>query len=129
MTNNMTLIKTDAKPSSEFTGRKPDAPTREVGPKTLFETPNYKVFIGQIPDLKDTPAALSVKYVVQHKTDGVIYALAASIAQATLAALGAEAERIQAIGIAAAQEERGWALPTDETQQPITLKGAPRLDG
>lgn len=98
-------------------------------PPTLFQTPNYKVYVGQIPDLKDTPQALTVKYVVQHKTDGVIYAVAASIAQATLAALGAEAERIQAIGIAAEQESRGWALPADEQQQPQRLKGAPRLDG
>lgn len=91
--------------------------------KTLYKTPNYRVYVADLGTIKDTPVSMQVRYVIEHTVDQVIYGTAASIGQAMVAALEAEATRIQAISIASEAEARGYALPDEPVGRPTSRGG------
>jgi hypothetical protein len=91
--------------------------------KTLYKTPHYVVYVGDLGTIKDTPVSMQVRYIIKHAEDGVIYGTAASIGQAMVAALEAESTMIQAIDIALEAEARGYAPPDEPVGRPASRGG------
>jgi hypothetical protein len=57
-----------------------------------YETEHYRVYVGAMTGPEDLPVEMRVKYIVQHKRDGVVYGVSGSLGSAIIAALGAEKE-------------------------------------
>lgn len=86
---------------------------------TVYETPEYRVFIAQMSSGPEgTPVELLTRYVIQHKTHGVIYGTANGLGVAIASALTAQAESLNAADIAESQKARGYrAGDLEPTQQ------------
>ena len=82
-----------------------DAPRRS-GLTLHHETAHYRVVSGVMSGPADLPEEMRLKYIVQHKQDGVIYGVSGSLGSALIAALEAEKELSVATELLASEHVR-----------------------
>lgn len=86
----------------------------------VYETPDYRVIIGQLSGPAETPIELRTRYIIQHKKHGVIYGSREGFGHAVAVALVAQAELQNAARIAEEQKARNYEsvnVPADDHQQ------------
>ena len=83
----------------------PSRPKEQTG-LLRYETENYRVIIGKMSGPEDLPEEMRVKYIIQHKKDGVIYGVSGGLGAAIIHAQVAEKELAEAADMAIAEDAR-----------------------
>jgi hypothetical protein len=86
-------------------------PAAANGPPVLFETPDYHVRVGRLSSGPEgTAPELLVRYIIQHKKQGVVYGTAAGLGQAIAHCVQAQLELTNAIEGAKEYEARNYSI-------------------
>lgn len=81
------------------------------GPPVLFETPDYRVVVGKLSSGPEgTAPELLVRYIIQHKKQGVVYGTAAGLGQAIAHCVQAQLELTTAVEAAKEYEARNYSM-------------------
>ena len=87
------------------------------GPPILYETPDYRVVVGKLSSGPEgTAPELLVRYIIQHKRQGVVYGTAAGLGQAIAHCVQAQIELTNAIEAAKEYEARNFTVKKAEPE-------------